>query len=130
VSWSWSDAWLLTAAYVADESPVTLARLFAAGDALNKTLFLDQELEHGLTLLGAAGLARLDGEVIALTDDGRRLCRGAFESTTSARDALKKVEEELRAIDVSGWDLTPVEVPEDAVRAAIKEYHATAWRNV
>ena len=62
MTWSSSDAWLLTAAYVTEENPVSLRSLFAAGDAINHAIFTDEEIDHGLTRLEAAGLACLDGE--------------------------------------------------------------------
>jgi len=130
MNWSWGDAWVLMAAFYADERPVSLASLFAAGDALNHALFLDDELQHGLTLLSAAGLARLDGEVIVLSDDGIRLCEEAIGSTEHMRGALKQVEKLLEAIDLSGTDLTPVTIPAAAVRSAIEEAHKRAARQV
>jgi hypothetical protein len=127
VSWSWSDAWVLTAAYFARENPVTLERLFAAGDALNHALFLDRELEHGLTLLSAAKLARLEGEMVVLTDEGVQLCERAIASTDHMLAAMKKVEEELRRIDLTRRKLPRVEIPHDAVSRALEQYHKS-WR--
>ena len=51
MKWSWSDAWLLTAAYFTEENPVSLRGLIGAGDAINHAIFTDNELDHGLTRL-------------------------------------------------------------------------------
>ena len=123
MTWSWSDAWLLTAAHFTGENPVTLRRLFGAGDAINHALFTDNELDSGLTRLQAAGLARLDGDKIVLSDEALRLCREAVDSTGYMFGATKTVEAALRTIDLGGKDLDPVEVPKDAVVAAIEQYH-------
>ena len=61
MNWSWSDAWLLTAAYFTQENPVSLRGVIGAGDGINHAIFTDDELDHGMTRLTAAGLARLEG---------------------------------------------------------------------
>ena len=129
MTWTWSDAWVLTAAYLPKENPVTLTELFGAGDAVNHAIFTDDELEQGLTKLRAGGLLRWDGEVITLTEKGLRLCDEAVESEQYIRQAMKKIEDELRAIDLAGADLTPIELDTRAVDAAIEAYHkrAAAW---
>jgi hypothetical protein len=130
MNWSWSDAWVLMAAHLSKENPVSLSSLFAMGDALNHTLFLDDELEHGLTLLSAAGLAHLDGEVVVLSSDGIRLCEEAIKSTAHVRGAMRKAEEKLQEIDLAGKDLTPVTIPAAAVAAGIKGAHKIAARQM
>ena len=129
MTWTWSDDRVLTAAYFPKQNPVTLTELFGAGDAVNHALFTDDELEQGLTKLRAAGLVQWDGDVITLTEKALRLCDEAVESTQYIRKAMKRIEEELRAIDLEGADLTPIQLNSDAVEAAIKAYHtrARAW---
>jgi hypothetical protein len=126
--WSWSDEWLLTAAYFTEENPVSLRSLFAAGDAINHAIFTDEEIDHGLTRLEAAGLACLDGETIVLTDDAKRLCEEAVKSTPYIFDGVKPVEAALRKIDLTGKEFTPVEVPKRALRAALEQYRKDAAR--
>src|SRR3954451_2944115 len=68
VNWTWTDAWVLTAAYFPKKNPVTLTELFAAGDAMNKAIFTDDEIQQGLMKLTAAELLQWDGKVISLTE--------------------------------------------------------------
>jgi hypothetical protein len=123
MKWTWSDAWLLTAAYFTQEDPVSLRGLIGAGDAINHAIFTDNELDHGLTRLNAAGLARLEGETIVLTDDATRLCEKAMKTTPYMLKSVDAVEAALREIDLSGKPMKPVEVPKRAVVAAIEQYH-------
>ena len=130
MTWSSSDAWLLTAAYVTEENPVSLRSLFAAGDGINHAIFTDEEIDHGLTRREAAGLACLDGETIVLTDDAKRLCDQAVESSPYIFDGMERVEAALRKIDLTGKEFTPVEVPKRALRAALEQYQKDAARTV
>ena len=118
MTWSWSDAWLLTAAYVTEENPVSLRSLFAAGDGINHAIFTDEEIDHGLTRLEAARLACLDGDTIVLTDDAKRLCEEAVKSTPYIFDGMKRVETALRSIDLTGKEFTPAEVEACSRRSA------------
>ena len=123
MNWSWSDAWLLIAAYSTQENPVTLRGLIGAGDGINHAIFTDNELDQGMTRLTAAELARLEGDTIVLTDEAVRLCEDAVKATTYMLDAVRAVEVALREIDLTGKDLDPVVVPKPAVVAAIEQYH-------
>ena len=123
MNWSWSDAWLLTAAYFTQENPVSLRGLIGAGDGINHAIFTDDELDHGMTRLTAAGLARLEGETIVLTDEAVRLCENVVKARGYTRDAMKAVEVALREIDLTGKEMDPVVVPKPAVVAAIEQYH-------
>jgi hypothetical protein len=123
VNWSWSDAWLLIAAYSTQENPVSLRGLIGAGDGINHAIFTDNELDQGMTRLTAAGLARLEGETILLTDEAVRLCEDAVKTTPYMRAAMKAVEVALREIDLTGKEMDPVVVPKPAVVAAIEQYH-------
>lgn len=129
MTWTWSDAWLLTAAYFTGENPVSLRVLIGAGDGINHAIFTDNELDHGMTRLTAAGLARLEGETIVLTDQGVHLCEDAVKASGYTRDAMKAVEVALREIDLTGKDVDPVVVPKPAVVAAIEQYHKDFARN-
>jgi hypothetical protein len=131
VNWTWTDAWVLTAAYLPKKNPVTLTELFAAGDAVNKAIFTDDEVQQGLMKLSAAELLQWDGKVIALTEKALRLCDEAVESTQYILQAMKTIEEELRQIDLTGAVLTPIQLDTDAVHAALTAYHkrpAFWWR--
>jgi hypothetical protein len=123
MNWTWSDAWLLTAAYFTEENPVSLRGLIGAGDAINHAIFTDDEIDHGLTRLTAAGLARLEGGTIVLTDEAIRLCEEAVKSTPYMFESTKKVESALREIDLTDKRFEPVEVPKPAIVAAIEQYH-------
>ena len=122
MTWSSSDAWLLTAAYVTEENPLSLRSLFAAGDGINHAIFTEEEIDHGLTRLEAAELACLDGETIVLTDDAKRLCDQAVKSSPYILDGMERVETALRNIDLTGKEFTPVDVPKRALRAALEQY--------
>jgi hypothetical protein len=126
VSWVWSDAWVLTAAYVTEQNPASLTDLIGAGDYINHAILMDEELEHALTHLGAAGLTRLEGEGILLTEEGLRLCDDAVKPERYILEAVEKVEQALRRIDLSDQELTPIKVREAAVREAIERYQARA----
>jgi hypothetical protein len=128
MKWSWSDAWLLTAAYFTEENPVSLRSLIGAGDAINHAIFTDGELDHGLTRLEAAGLAHLEGEAIRLTDEATLLCEEAVKSTPYMLESVTRVEAALRKIDLAGKDTPRVEVPRAAVRAALERYQQDAAR--
>jgi hypothetical protein len=130
MKWTWSDAWLLTAAYFTEENPVTLRGLLAAGDAINHAIFTDVEIDHGLTRLEAAGLAHLDGEAIVLTDGAIHLCKEAVKSTRYMFESTEKVEGALRKIDLTGMEYRPVDVPKDALRRALEQYQADAAREI
>jgi hypothetical protein len=123
VKWSWSDAWLLTAAHFTQENPVTLRGLIGAGDGINHAIFTDDEIDHGLTRLSAAGLARLEDETIVLTDEAIRLCENAVGTTRYMLKAVDAVEAALREIDLTGKEVEPVVVPKEAFVAAIEQYH-------
>jgi hypothetical protein len=122
MNWTWSDAWLLTAAYVTQENPVSLRGLIGAGDGINHAIFTDDEIDHGLTRLTAAGLARMEGETIVLTDEAIRLCEEAVK-TPYMFESTKKVESALRKIDLTDKEFESVEVPKPAIVAAIEQYH-------
>jgi hypothetical protein len=130
VNWSWGDGWVLTAAYFTQENPVSLRALIGAGDAINHAIFTNDELDGGLTRLTAAGLARLEGETVVLTDQGIRLCDEAARTTPYMLETLEAVAAALREIDLSGTDIEPVVVPKPAVAAAIKQYHKDFAREV
>jgi hypothetical protein len=123
MNWTWSDAWVLTAAYFTQENPVSLRGLIGAGDAINHAIFTDNELDHGMTRLTAAGLARLEGETIVLRDEAVRLCENAMKTTPYMLDSVDAVEAALREIDLTGKEFEPVVVPKQAVVAAIEQYH-------
>ena len=114
---------MLTAAYSTQRNPVSLRALIGAGDGINHAIFTDGELDDGLTRLSAAGLARLEGETIVLTDDALRLCADAVKATPYMFDAVEAVEAALREIDLTGKEIEPVVVPKPAVVAAIEQYH-------
>jgi hypothetical protein len=130
MKWSWSDAWLLTAAYFTQENPVSLKGLFAAGDAINHAIFTDEEIDHGLARLDAAGLARLEGEAIRLTDDAIRLCEEAVKTTPYMLESVDNIKAALRALDLTERELKPVDVPKAAVRAALAQYQDDAARTI
>jgi hypothetical protein len=130
MKWSWSDAWLLTAAYFTQDNPVSLRSLIGAGDAINHAIFTDDELDHGLTRLEAAGLARLEGEAIRLTDEAMRLCEEAVKSTPYMLESVTRVEAALRRIDMAGKDPPRVQVPKAAVQAAFEQYNKDAARTI
>lgn len=123
MKWTWSDAWLLTAAHFTQENPVTLRGLIGAGDGINHAIFTDDEIDHGLTRLSAAGLARLEGETIVLADEAIHLCEKAVGTERYMLEAVDAVEVALREIDLTGKEFEPVVVPKQAVVAAIEQYH-------
>jgi hypothetical protein len=122
VSWTWSDAWVLTAAYacVAAQNPIVLSDMVAAGDHINHAIFTDEEVEHALTRLTAAGLVVVTGGEILVTDAGLELCRAAVDPVREVLRATDNVERALHEIELG--DLTPVEIPREILEAARKRY--------
>ena len=126
MTWSWTDAWLLTAACMTEENPVSLRSLFAAGDAVNHALFTDEELNTGMTKLTAAGLAEWDGEAIVLTDAGIHLYEQAAGRTRYMLQAMENVESALRDVPLDEGELPPVELPPSATLEAMTLYQHSA----
>jgi hypothetical protein len=126
VTWSWTDAWLLTAACMTDENPVSLRSLFAAGDAVNHALFTDEELNTGMTKLTAAGLADWNGEAIVLSDAGINLYDQAAGKTRYMLQAMENVESALRQIPLDESGIAPVELPPSATLEAMTLYQQSA----
>jgi hypothetical protein len=69
----WSDAWLLAA--VDWSGGGDLAKIIGAADAINHAIPTDEEIDHAIQFLGAAGLVRYSDASLQLTDEGRRICR-------------------------------------------------------
>ena len=126
MNWSWTDAWLLTAACMTEENPVSLRSLFAAGDAVNHALFTDEELNTGMTKLAAAGLAEWNGEAIVLTDAGIHLYERAAGRTRYMIQATENVEAALREITLEESGLASIELPPQAISDAITLYQQSA----
>jgi hypothetical protein len=121
VSWSWSDAWVLTAAYVIARNPVSLSDLVAAGDYINHAILTDEELEHAFTRLTAAGLVEVTGDAVLLTEDGLALCRAAVDPPREILTATDNVERALREIELG--ELTPTAIAPEILRAAKERYY-------
>ena len=117
---------MLTAACMTEENPVSLTSLFGAGDAIEHALFTEEELDRALTRLTAAGLARLDGETIVLTDGAIRLYEQAAAPTRYMDEMMENVERALLEIDLPSENSTPITVPREAIRAAIRRYQERA----
>ena len=126
MTWTWTDAWLLTAACMTEENPVSLRSLIAAGDAVNHALFTDDELNRGMTNLAAAGLAEWNGEAIVLTDAGMHLYKRAATPTRYMLQAMENVEAALREIPLDESGLAPIELPRDAIIEAVTLYQKSA----
>jgi hypothetical protein len=121
VSWSWSDAWVLTAAYVTERNPVSLSDVVAAGDYINHAIFTDEELEHAFTRLTAAGLVELNGDRVTLSEDAITLCRGAVDPAREILTATGNVERALHQIEHG--ELTPTGIPPALLHAAKERYY-------
>ena len=64
---TWSDAWVLAAIAIADDTEgATLKEIIAAGDAINGTLLSARELRCGLAKLTRAGHVRVRGELFVI----------------------------------------------------------------
>ena len=120
MSWTWSDAWVLTAAYVTGGNPADLSDVVAAGDHINHSIFTVDELEHAFSRLTAVGLAEIDGDVITLTADAIALCRGAVDPVRQVLKATDNVDQALRQIELE--ELVPVTIDPATVRAATERY--------
>jgi len=122
MSWTWSDAWLLTAAYecAAAENPVALSDVVAAGDHINHAIFTDEEFGHAFTRLTAAGLVEVIGDRLFITEAGLELCRAAVDPVREVLRATDNVERALREIELG--DTTPVDVPPAILQAARERY--------
>jgi hypothetical protein len=121
VSWGWSDAWVLTAAYVTERNPVSLSDVVAAGDYINHAIFTDEELEHAFTRLTAAGLVEVNGDVVTLSEDAIDLCRAAVDPVREILTATGNVERALGQIEHGA--LTPTGIPPEVLRAAKERYY-------
>jgi hypothetical protein len=122
MSWTWSDAWVLTAAYAcaAAENPVALSDVVAAGDHINHSIFTDEELEHAFTRLTAAGLVEVTGDRVLVTEAGLVLCRAAVDPVREVLRATDNVECALREIELG--EAAPVAVPPPILQAARQRY--------
>jgi hypothetical protein len=121
VSWTWSDAWVLTAAYTTARNPVPLSDLIGAGDHINHAILTDEELEHAFTHLTAAGLVAVNGDLVTLSDDAIELCRAAVDPVREILKATDNVERALRQIDLG--EVTPTRIPPEVLRAAKERYN-------
>ena len=81
-----SDAWLLVVIKYAerDERPADLPNIFATGDWINRTIFLDSELAGGFSRLEAGGLIKIDGKGCAVTDKFHQVWTAAKAERRSA----------------------------------------------
>lgn len=123
MSWTWSDAWVLTATYacVTAQNPAGLADIVAAGDHINHSIFTDEEFEHAFTRLTAAGLVEVvPGNKILVTDAGLQLCKEAVDPVREALRATDNVDRALRAIELG--EVIPVEIPPAVLDAARQRY--------
>lgn len=89
--YEWSDAWLLLAIiYASRHEPATLAKVIAAGDAINHAIFTPAELDQGLARLSRGGYVdEFDGTLVPLTK--------AFEYQVTDRKPRQWLDE-LRAV--------------------------------
>jgi hypothetical protein len=69
----WSDAWVLAAVERSDGGD--LAKIIGAADAIDHAIPTDEEMEHAIRFLGAAGLVRYSATSMWLTAEGRSLCK-------------------------------------------------------
>lgn len=120
MSWSWSDAWVLTAAYLAASNPVDLSDLVAAGDHINHAIFTVDELEHAFARLTAAGLVDVNGEIVTLSDDAIRLCQAAVDPVRQVLTATDNVDKALRQIALD--ELSPITIDPSSLRGATERY--------
>ncbi len=67
LSFTWSDAWVLTSLLLSGEKTVTLVALMAVADGINHAILMTGEVNHALSLLCANGYLEVDG-TISLTD--------------------------------------------------------------
>ena len=83
-----SDAWLLlTIIYAGSgESKATLDKIIAVGDAVNHSIFNEDELESGLARLTAGGFIKEKNKVFSAALKVRR----AYAKTTTIRRAVDK----------------------------------------
>jgi hypothetical protein len=121
--WAWSDAWVLTAACICETDPVKLVQLIEAADYINHAILLDEEINDGLVRLSAAGFVRLDGNDIAVTDQGRRLYEEASAAIHSVLKATDAVNRALNRLDLPSEIPRTIQIPATVLRAAKEQYY-------
>ena len=63
LSFTWSDAWVLTSLLLSGERAVTLVGLMAVADAINHAILMTSEVNHALSLLCANGYLAVNGTI-------------------------------------------------------------------
>lgn len=89
---------MLSAAYVLGKNPVTVDEIREAGDYINHAIFTDMELEGGFKRLGEAGLLRVEGDEIFVTEAGQRLCEEAMSTTQYILDGTDNIHRKLQQL--------------------------------
>lgn len=122
--WLLSDALLLSLIRVTGtlDDPCALSDLIAAADALYHLIPSRQEIEHGMSRLLPAGLARYDSRGFASTPLGRATVARARGGSVSRIEALHVILARIPVIPMR-WTLD-----ERAYDAVVLEYRHDLWR--
>ena len=106
----WSDAWLLTATYLASrQAPADLADILGAADLLNRAVPNPEELESGLFRLHERGWVTQVGEDLRFqpTAEAVEMIEELSSEKKSAYDIWKALEHRLGAISFTPGELLP-----------------------
>ena len=102
-----ADAWFLEAVAGAGSSgEPSLSRVIAEGDAINKAIFTQREIEEAVNRLTAARVLLVDGDRYLLTQEGSSLRERAPTGSVFDRlDWLREALTEMPSTDASAWRL-------------------------
>ncbi|MGH2808169.1 MAG: hypothetical protein ACRDKT_12950 [Actinomycetota bacterium] len=122
-TWTSSDAWFLTAAWWANHEvkPAPLDRIIGAGDALNHSIFIREEIVQAVSRLRAAELIELDGRRFRVTDRADELLKSADRYGF----ILHRTERELRTVSFPA-SIDEFGISEDEFKDAVETYHRRA----
>jgi hypothetical protein len=129
----WSDAWLLRALAAAGDN-LSLTRLIALGDAINKAIFAREEINGGLGRLARGGYVSIGPSMTwQLTDTGRGIALTSSDPPGLASAAF--VERALSAVPWSANERPEQAlageaeyVPADLYDEAVKTYVKKPWK--
>jgi hypothetical protein len=115
-TWSFSDAWVMTAVAISSEHGCDLSELIGAADACNHAILTDEELARGIGRLVASGLLSHDEDRFQLSDAGRDLASrrkgGLIGQLTSMQKLLAR-----HPMTEGRWNVAP-----EVVSAAVRTY--------
>jgi hypothetical protein len=118
-AWSFSDAWLMIAAFGFGRRGCDLSQLIASADAYNHDIPTEAIVCGSIGRLRASGLMSVTDLHVRLTDDGRALAKRATGGMFERSPHLLRLLAEW-PLSEGAWD----ELPQGAWQDAYDEYRA------